>query len=53
MNFDPKIIIKIYKCSGKQHLIVSSIFSCNNEHLNCYLNKITKMADLIPILENP
>ena len=25
MNFDPKIINKIYKCSGKQHLHVSSI----------------------------
>ena len=50
MNFDPKIINKIYKCSGKQYLNVSSI-PCNNEHLNCCFNKITKMAELNHLLK--
>ena len=28
-------------------------FSMFDEHLNCCLIKMSKMADLIPILENP
>ena len=51
MNFDPKIINKIYKCSGKQHLHLDP-FPCNNEPLTCYLTKIIKMADLNHILGN-
>ena len=53
MNFAPKIINKISKCSGKQPLNVSSIFHEIMNLLNCCLIKIIKMADLIPTLENP
>ena len=50
MNIAPKIINKIPKCSGKQHLNVSSIFHAWWT-FKLLLIKMIKMADLIPILD--
>ena len=51
MNIAPKIINKIYKCSGKQHLYFRSISMQWWTSKLLFKLKLLKVADLIPILE--